>query len=172
MAGLVAAIALTAGADAGADDQHRHPDISREARQEKRIGEFGAGLEIREQNDISFVSGGVGDEQQDVLDAAVGRFNLKVTLAGTDGKYLGGSTIRIEDQSGNTMLDTQATGPLFLAKLPQGHYTVHARAAGKSAITRKVNVPGTGQADLVLSWTSEPDVSAGDAPATDGGGDR
>ena len=126
---------------------------------------LGAGLVVRESNGISYVSGGVGDEQQTALAAASKQFNLKLTLAGTTGHYMGGAEIRIDDTTGKTLLATSATGPMFLAKLPSGTYKVHATADGKTN-TRDVTIPRNGQKQFVMTWpdiSAEP-VRAGDAP--------
>jgi hypothetical protein len=77
-------------------------------------------LTVKQQQGVPYVSGGVGDEEQDAMRGARGRFNLRVNLATTDGKSLGGGSIRIEDQQGRTVLDTPTNGPVLLANLPPG----------------------------------------------------
>jgi hypothetical protein len=109
-------------------------------------------LPVKEQNGISYVSGGVGDEEQDALEHAKG-FNLELTMASTSGKYVGVTDLRIDDAQGKKVLEVQTDGPLFLAKLPSGEYVVHATAQGAST-TRKVSVPGSGRERVTLSWSA------------------
>jgi hypothetical protein len=168
--GVALSAALTASLvfSTVASAQERQVDRSGMAAEQKEdmpAGTLGQGLQIQEQNGISFVSGGVGDEQQDVLDSVAGRFNLKLTLARQDGKFMGSSALRIAKQGGATVLETQTNGPLFLAKLPAGRYSINAAAAGQS-YTRTVTVPSSGQKELVLTWPAEANsIGAGDAPA-------
>jgi hypothetical protein len=126
----------------------------------KKGDDLGADLTVRHENGIDYVSGGVGDDQQSALNAAASRFNLKVTLAAHGGKYLGGADIRITDDKGQEVLATHADGPLFMAKLPPGGYTVQADAEGKS-FSQKVNISGQGQQQIVMRW---PATVAGDEP--------
>ena len=162
LAAVLATSLSTLPAVAGSDELHDGTTVLPGTHREESVGALGQGLEVQQQNGISFVSGGVGDEQQDVLDSVVGRFNLKVTLARQDGKYMGSSALRIEDQRGSDLLQTESKGPLFLAKLPAGTYTVHASAEGRS-FSRKVTVPSAGLEQIVLTWPST-SSSAGDAP--------
>lgn len=129
-------------------------------------GSLGHGLVIREQGSISYVSGGIGNDQQNALARVASQFNMKLTMATSDGKYIGGGDVRIEDQQGNTVLETRSDGPMFYAKLPPGSYKVHVNAEGKS-FTRDVSVKGAGQSQVTMTWPSsrdEPPIRAGDAP--------
>lgn len=109
-------------------------------------------LPVKEQNGISYVSGGVGDEEQDALEHAKG-FNLELTMASPSGKYLGMTDLTIDDAHGKKVLKVQTDGPMFLAKLPPGEYVVHATAQGSST-TRKVSVPSSGREQVTLSWSA------------------
>ena len=158
---LAATIALAPPIVAAGDQEHETSGMPHGSVQGKGGGDLGYGLEVEEANGISFVSGGIGDDQQNALKTATG-FNLNLTLARQDGKYMGPSALRIENQQGDLLLETQTKGPLFLAKMPAGRYKIHATADGKSYV-RDVNVPGTGQEKLVFTWPASAS-SAGDAP--------
>ena len=80
-----------------------------------------------------------------------GRYNLRVTMATNTGQYTIPSEVRIEDHSGKALVATQPEGPIFLAKLPPGEYTVRATAEGTTQ-TRKVSVPASGQAPMTFTW--------------------
>jgi len=107
-------------------------------------------LAVKQQNGISYVSGGVGDEEQDALEQAKG-FNLELTMASTSGKYEGATDIKIENAQGKPVLAVQTDGPIFLAQLPSGEYVIHATAQGTTT-TRKVAVPSSGRARETLTW--------------------
>lgn len=135
------------------------------ALQNTQSEDLAPGLGVREEGGIAYISGGIGDEQQNALARISDQFNLKLTLAMSDGKYMGGGDVRIDNQNGITVLETHSNGPLFFAKLPPGAYKVHVSARDKS-FSRDVTITASGQQQLVLTWpaTSDEPVRAGDAP--------
>src|SRR5580765_4395644 len=74
--------------------------------------------EVHTQGSASYVSGGAGTEERDELDATAGRFNLKITMAISNGEYVGNANVRILDAKGQPVIDAIAEGPLFYAQLP------------------------------------------------------
>jgi hypothetical protein len=130
------------------------------------IDDTGRHIAVQEQNGISFISGGVGTEERDALEAMKGRFNLELTMATPSGKYIGSTTLRIENPEGKTVLDTHTDGPIFMAKLPSGQYTIHA-TAGSNTLSRTVSV-GSGTQQVTMTWPAfEPGSRAGDVPEGD-----
>jgi len=120
-------------------------------------------LQVKQHNGIAYISGGVGDEEQDALNQMKGRFNLELTLATSTGKYVGATALQIEDQSGTPVLDIRTEGPIFMAKLPAGTYRIHASVEGET-MHQTVTVPGTGMKQLTLTWPAASGSRAGDAP--------
>jgi hypothetical protein len=51
-------------------------------------------------------------------------YNLKLVFAVGSGAFLSGLTVVIQDDTGNTLIHTASNGPWFLAKLPEGEYTI------------------------------------------------
>ena len=83
-------------------------------------------MQPRGQNNIDYVSGGVGQEQQERVEALAAQgYTLKLVFAeqGT-GAYLADVRVNVADASGHTLLDANADGPAFLARLPEGDYKV------------------------------------------------
>lgn len=117
---------------------------------------LGNGLVVRQSGAVTYVSGGIGSAQQEALARASGRFNLKLTMATKDGKYIGRADVRIVDGEGHALLATASDGPLFFAKVPPGTYRVEATAAGKS-LHQEVTVPAQGQKQVVLTWPDAAD---------------
>jgi hypothetical protein len=120
--------------------------------------DLGNGLVLRQSDGVAYVSGGIGDGQQDALNRVSNRFNLKVTMAMKDGKYIGHADVRIVDGQGREILDTAAEGPMLFAKLPPGTYHVEATLAGQS-LGQDVNVPAEGQKHVMLTWPLSADDS-------------
>ena len=103
---------------------------------------------------VSFVSGGVGESSIAALKAREREFNLKVVLTLTEGNYLADVGVRVTDASGKTVIEHVTDGPIFMARLPRGSYTVTATYNGKTQ-TRKVTV-GERLQTAYLRWPSEP----------------
>lgn len=83
--------------------------------------------------DVAWVSGGVGEESRERLNAlsAGFGFNLKLTFALASGDYLSAVAVRIVDAGGRTVLETTSEGPILLARLPAGRYECFATVGGR-----------------------------------------
>ena len=104
------------------------------------------------ENGVSYVSGGVGHAEREMLGAMSERdYNLKLEFARRDGAYLADVSVSIRDaRSGRTVLDTVSRGPWFFAKLPPGSYRVEVQGEGRS-FRRDIEV---GRADrAVVAFT-------------------
>jgi hypothetical protein len=113
-----------------------------------------AKVAVYRQNDISYASGGAGDEEQDELAAMRERFNLKVTMALNNGNFVGGANVRIQDADGKTVLDAVADGPILLAALKPGTYTVAATLNGKK-LEKPAQVAAGGQQEVTFTCAAE-----------------
>lgn len=119
---------------------------------------FGTGVRAQDapaaqtQNGVSFISGGVGQDDADAMRAAAGRYNLHLLFAiSGSGDYLSGVHVTIRDRQGQTLVDTAADGPFFLAELKPGRYRITADNAG-AAKSVTVAVPASGAARQSFYW--------------------
>jgi len=129
------------------------------------IDDTGHHLNVREKNGISYLSGGVGTEERDAMQAMSGRFNLELTIATPSGKYLGDSTLYIDDPQGKTILEVRTDGPLFMAKLPPGEYVIRALTEGRET-NRTVSIPSAGMTQVTMGPPEAGAPSrAGDVPS-------
>jgi hypothetical protein len=83
-------------------------------------------------NGVTYVSGGVGNESIDRLNAMSGEFNVKLIFAMNSGEYVSGVKVVIVDSKERTLVDAVSDGPWFFSKLPAGRYQVVASLAGKA----------------------------------------
>ncbi len=122
--------------------------------------------QVKQENGITYISGGRGTEERDALEATGRTYNLKLTVAAPGGEYVVPDTLRIANQQGKTLLEARPDGPLFFAKLPAGAYSVTVVTGGKEQ-TRAVTVSSQGQEAIAMSITPPegPPSRAGDAPA-------
>ena len=107
--------------------------------------------EVKQQGDISYVSGGVAVEGRDALDAIADQFNLKVVLAWDAGNYVSGVRIDIYDSQGNSVLNTETEGPWLFASLAPETYTVMATYEG-AAQEQSVEVTADQLTEITFTW--------------------
>jgi hypothetical protein len=99
---------------------------------------------------VTYITGGIGDEERNALQAVKNHYNLSVMSAGASGAFAGDTHIVIRDRAGNELVDTDA-GPLFYANLPPGSYTVEATSEGQVR-NNKVTIGSGKPAHLHLTW--------------------
>ena len=100
---------------------------------------------------ITFISGGIGEDAVEYLRALSKDFNLKLIFAHKDGHYLADVAVTIGDARGAKVLEIVSDGPWFLGKLAPGKYQVTASYEGVS-FTRATAIPGAGQRELIFRW--------------------
>ena len=101
--------------------------------------------------DIPFVTGGAGADERADLQAKEKDYNLKIVAAATSGDYLADVWVVIDSAAKKGLLETKMEGPILLAKLPAGTYTIKA-TYGPSTQTQTVNVPGQGLRETAFRW--------------------
>ena len=106
---------------------------------------------------VSYVSGGVGVDSQEQLDARAGEFNLKLVFTLTEGNYVADVNVVVSDAKGQKIIESLSEGPYFMARLPAGRYSVTATYDGK-AQSRKLYVGAKGLHTEYLRWPSNPAI--------------
>ena len=113
----------------------------------------GVQVQRQEQNGITYLSGGVGEDEAKAIQQTTG-YNLHMTFAiGPENKYIPDVDVVIQKAQGQTVLTLTQAGPLVYVQLPPGKYTVVATRNGEE---RSVTaVVGSGAANnLVFHWNS------------------
>ncbi|WP_347986517.1 carboxypeptidase regulatory-like domain-containing protein [Methylomonas sp. AM2-LC] len=112
-------------------------------------------INAQSQGEVNFVTGGVGAEERQELQALRGEYNLQLLFILKDsGSYLSDVKVRIEDAKGVVYLETVADGPLLFAKLKPGNYTVHANQDGYE-INKKALIGTEKSTSLIFSWPKQ-----------------
>ena len=101
---------------------------------------------------VSYMTGGVGLDESAAMKAAEKDFTLSLLFAQTKrGEFVSDVTVSIKDKTGKIVLDALSDGPVLLARLPAGAYTVSADYDGK-VLVRKVQVEAKGVARAGFVW--------------------
>lgn len=98
------------------------------------------------------LSGGVGLEERQAMEAQAGNFNLKLAFAAPSGEYFDNVGVMIARTNGGKVYEGTSDGPWFFIKLPPGRYTVAATMNGKT-IHRNVRVPQRSASKLHFYFT-------------------
>ncbi|MDN4054822.1 hypothetical protein QPK32_17215 [Massilia sp. YIM B02763] len=108
----------------------------------------------QQQNGISYINGGVGQDEQNAMRALRADYNLLLTFATRQsGAFRSDVQLDIMDAKGATLLSVPNTGPMFYAKLPAGTYRISAAAEGKT-FKRTVKV-GNAPREMTLHWEND-----------------
>ncbi|WP_144630080.1 carboxypeptidase regulatory-like domain-containing protein [Bordetella genomosp. 13] len=108
--------------------------------------------QVHRQGEISYVSGGVGQEESTWFKSVSGDYNLRLQFALSDGgAYVSDVEVRVKGASGQEVLSAKSDGPIFYAKLPEGSYDVTVTYGGKPQ-SRKMDVGAKGGAAQGFYW--------------------
>jgi putative lipoic acid-binding regulatory protein len=101
--------------------------------------------------EVSYISGGIGADMREELLAKEKEYNLKIVVAEKSGDYLAGVQIVIESDKKEQVLDTTMEGPILLARLAPGTYTIRATSDGRP-LSRTVTIPAQGLRQVDFRW--------------------
>lgn len=101
-------------------------------------------LEVQTENGISYLSGGISDEETDQLKSQQEAYNLRLLLTGVSGEFLGGATMTLKDAAGKTLLSISEAGPEVYVQVPAGKYVVDVTNAAGASKSTHLTVPAKG----------------------------
>ena len=112
-------------------------------------------IQPQTQGDVTFVTGGVGIDERNELDATRANYNLSLQFSVQgSGNSLSDVNIRITDLKGNVFLETVSNGPKLFAKLPSGRYIVTVDLNGET-YHKTVSVRGKQNTSLSFTWSQK-----------------
>jgi hypothetical protein len=105
-------------------------------------------------SDISYVSGGNGTAEYDRMEAAKDQYNLRLVFSVDNVDFEPNSVrVRVQDMaSQRTLLDTDAKGPIFYARVPGGQFLVTLDYDGQQ-YQQQMGVPENGATTEFFNWT-------------------
>lgn len=118
---------------------------------------LGADTPAAASRETAVLAGGVGDDELQVLRAREKEFNLKLVFSLVQGNYLADVDVVVVNERGATILERLNTGPILLALLPAGDYTIIVSHDGK-AVSRKVRIATRRlRTEHVVRWPADPE---------------
>ncbi|ORC49899.1 hypothetical protein B2G74_18525 [Burkholderia sp. A27] len=107
------------------------------------------------QNGVSYITGGVGEDEVQAFRAVAPKYNLRMTFASKTGSYLSDVDVTITSGAGRSVLKVRTEGPFLFVQLPAGRYQIDARMLHVTE-ARKIQIPARGGTDLRFYW-DDPD---------------
>lgn len=102
-------------------------------------------IETQKENGITYLSGGVGEEEEAQLKSQENQYNLRVLITGENGEFLSDLTCSLKDAKGNTIVTISDAGPyVYMQVPPSASYTVEAVAPSGTGKKFAVKMPATG----------------------------
>lgn len=106
--------------------------------------------------DVPYASGGITSDEADAMRAQARNYSLEITMAAPSefagyNDFVAGTAVRVTDGNGIVVLDTPDSGPILLADLPPGEYTIEAADNGQVK-TRHVHVGPRGRTQVTFLW--------------------
>lgn len=94
-------------------------------------------------NTTPYVSGGIGEDEQQALQAEAANYNLRLSFAEKgSGAYLSDVKVTIRNAADATILAAVSEGPWFFAKLLPGRYRITVEADGQPQTRTVILTPG------------------------------
>ena len=104
-------------------------------------------------NGISYISGGVGEEETVAILAEAKQWPLLLELSQIEngrGVWIFGANIKVMSAK-KTVYDAQADGPYMLINLPSGDYTIQASYQGVMQ-TRSISIKADSSQKVSIFW--------------------
>jgi hypothetical protein len=105
---------------------------------------------------LPFINGGITKDEADLLRQEAPRYPLEITLARrgeTPGRneFVAEGRLRVVDSAGRVVVERSDAGPIFLASLPDGVYTVEVSYNGLTK-TERVQLSSGRHVQVTFLW--------------------
>ncbi|HEU4844531.1 MAG TPA: hypothetical protein VFT05_09730, partial [Burkholderiaceae bacterium] len=108
---------------------------------------------------VPFLNGGVGSDQQQEMLAVRKDYNLLLTFATRgSGAFVADVHLTVTDHAGKPVLQVNGAGPLLYARLAPGSYKVEATARGLTQ-AQAATIPKQGPRELYFYWAPEAEAT-------------
>lgn len=110
---------------------------------------------VQRAGDVTWISGGVGQDESDAMKAQAGKYSLSVLFAahmsGKRDVYTSPAKVTITRSDNTPVLDIKPDGPYLLVNLPAGKYRISA-TDGQRRRTQAVSISAGAHKHVVFAW--------------------
>ena len=109
---------------------------------------------MHEQGAISYLSGGIGQNEADAIKRVAKQYPLEIEFllkAKAKDEYLANVKVLVKDMHDKKVLEATSNGPFLLAKMPAGKYDIAADRNGKIE-HRTVQIAANEHRRIVFEW--------------------
>jgi len=121
-------------------------------------------LEAISQGGVTYITGGIGDEELAELKALEKNYNLHMLMTAPGGAFIGDVTVRVLDAQGKALLSVDDAGPYFYAKLAAGTYTLDLNSPSGGSKTVKVKIPAKGSVRELVAFKESAGITTAHKP--------
>ena len=104
------------------------------------------------EGNISFLSGGIGQNERDFLLEKGKIYPLKLMFSNKKGEYLSNVLVKVYDKNNKMVLSTNSEGPWFFIDLPKGIYHIEANFKGDKKTIPKLQIVKGTQKIISIQW--------------------
>jgi hypothetical protein len=109
---------------------------------------------------VSYVTGGVAEDEANAFKQARGDYPLSVELvqrSGGKNEYTADALVQVTDMAGNVVFNARAEGPFMLVRMPPGQYKVRGTLNNRSVESAPVTVGAQGGAQATVVFPPRTD---------------
>lgn len=104
---------------------------------------------IYSRGDISYTSGGVGQDEEQAFKREAPNWPLALQFSGAGGEFIADVHLSIMKRDGTKVLEAVSQGPFMLVRLPAGAYTLHVEYKQQKQ-QKDINI--SGHASAAFRW--------------------
>lgn len=108
--------------------------------------------QVMSNGEISYINGGISDEETAELKAKSGEYNLQIMISATTGEFISDVNVNITG-GGKSLVSVDDAGPYLYVRLPAGEYTVTATSPTGGTKSSKLKVPASGAAKAHFAFS-------------------
>ena len=101
---------------------------------------------------ISYITGGVGEEELAYLKAQEQNFNVRVLIKAKSGDFISEIAVHITNSKKAEILRVESAGPYLYTKLPAGAYFIETKSVNGAVKTTKFTVPNKGNREVQIVY--------------------
>ncbi|MDR6207923.1 hypothetical protein [Paraburkholderia graminis] len=110
-----------------------------------------AGVEAGHNRGITYVTGGVGEDEAAAMRAVASRYSMRARFTTSTGEFISDVSVRMFTPDGTLIFAAITDGPYLYAQVPPGRYRLSATLDGVER-SQSITIPTHGGINVSLTW--------------------